>query len=1164
MPQNLRMSREAPADPAAGTRLALATSPATCQPPGQPARELGSRDAALLAWLAIEGPTPRARLATLLWPDSDTEAARNALRQRLFQLRKQLGFDIASGATTLALAAGVQHDLADALTVLGDSAHGHSEDFLQWLQAQRLARSQRQVGRWAAQADAAEQARDYDAAMICAQQLLAQEPNSEVAHRRVMRLHYLRGDRAAALLAFDECERVLKHEVGARPDAQTMSLLAMIESATTAAPPAPLRSLPPGLLRPPRLIARSQAVEQLLAPLAQGQHVLLLAEAGLGKTRLMEECAATLMAADPCPATADTAPAVARAGARPGDAARPFALLARVLQVLVPQPQNLPAAHRAALAWVLPTFGPTPSGALQAGLLENAVASVLQGSGVLFIDDLHFADNASIEVLLRCSAEPTARRCVMALRPAEVPPALQAWRAGAGVALHVAEVQLQTLDERDIGDLVDSLAVDGLSGVALAPALARHTGGNPQFVLETVKALILAQVGSGTSGDNSSGNSTAQDFASGKLPLPRTVGRLIHQRLRQLSPAALKLARLAAVAGPDLTPALAAHVLMQGVLDLADPWAELEAAGVLRGNAFAHDLVSEGTLETMPQVLAATLHDAVAQWLVAHEGEAARIAAHLRAGGRDRDAVPWLMRAATHASARIQLRDAAQCCETAAAICRAHGDAAGELDALEAAVDALFDVELGERMETLLQRLQTMPLSDAQRARALCSVAAVRHFKLEDDAAQALGRQALELAMHTAQPALELRIRYGLVQVLSHKRDLVASEALMAPIRPWVQSHGDAVQRLQLACMEGWVLLASESFEAALAAWQAVAQQAAALERPRDEAMALNHLQVCWSLMGRFADGHAAGLQELDIVRRHRLAGTRNIYLDLNLSISALLLGRYAESMAALARAESHGVLDQATLHLRRAALYLQLGQSARGLAELQPLLDGRVPAQPAVRFNANLLQLRWHLQQQHERQTEPGAVSHGEAAAQALARAAELASGTQRIDHAVRMVLLRGRLADAAEAVNLLGQALALAQRHGMRGIEAAARAWLAPVLAASGDTSGARAHIERALQLRDEGHVVDQMPGVELDLIAVQLLADIDPEQSSQLLAQAVAWVHHTARTEVPEAFQHGFLHVQPVHRRLLAMKSPEGGAASLLQGQSATCSGNARSRP
>ena len=31
---------------------------------------LAPRDAALLAWLALEGPTPRTRLAALLWPQS--------------------------------------------------------------------------------------------------------------------------------------------------------------------------------------------------------------------------------------------------------------------------------------------------------------------------------------------------------------------------------------------------------------------------------------------------------------------------------------------------------------------------------------------------------------------------------------------------------------------------------------------------------------------------------------------------------------------------------------------------------------------------------------------------------------------------------------------------------------------------------------------------------------------------------------------------------------------------------------------------------------------------------------------------------------------------------------------------------------------------------------
>src|SRR5689334_15129214 len=65
---------------------------------------LGAREGVLLAWLALEGPTPRARMARLLWPDSEPEAARNALRQRLFHLKRLAGEALVTGSTTLSLA----------------------------------------------------------------------------------------------------------------------------------------------------------------------------------------------------------------------------------------------------------------------------------------------------------------------------------------------------------------------------------------------------------------------------------------------------------------------------------------------------------------------------------------------------------------------------------------------------------------------------------------------------------------------------------------------------------------------------------------------------------------------------------------------------------------------------------------------------------------------------------------------------------------------------------------------------------------------------------------------------------------------------------------------------------------------------------------------------
>ena len=195
--------------PSARTRLLLAGRPAVVFGGASEAVPLAERDGALLAWLALEGATARSRLALLLWPDSGLAAARNSLRQRLFKLRRQFGTDLVDGDDTLTLAPGVVHDLAPGEGVLGAQPVRIGGEFGQWLEAQRERRRGRARSALEAQADAAERSRDWAAALSHAHELLALEPLSEAAHRRAMRLHYLAGDRAAALLAFDRCERVL-------------------------------------------------------------------------------------------------------------------------------------------------------------------------------------------------------------------------------------------------------------------------------------------------------------------------------------------------------------------------------------------------------------------------------------------------------------------------------------------------------------------------------------------------------------------------------------------------------------------------------------------------------------------------------------------------------------------------------------------------------------------------------------------------------------------------------------------------------------------------------------------------------------------------------------------------------------------------------------------
>ncbi len=120
------------------------------------------------------------------------------------------------------------------------------------------------------------------------------------------------------------------------------------------------------------------------------------------------------------------------------------------------------------------------------------------------------------------------------------------------------------------------------------------------------------------------------DVPAARVPASATVGALIERHLKspRSEALALALARLAAVAGADYSPALAEAVSGRPALAMADAWAELEAAQVLRERAFAHDLVWEAAHRGIPQPIAEHLHATVARHLQAHGGEPARLAAH--------------------------------------------------------------------------------------------------------------------------------------------------------------------------------------------------------------------------------------------------------------------------------------------------------------------------------------------------------------------------------------------------------------------------------------------------------------------------------------------------------------------------------------------------------
>ena len=216
--------------------------------------DLPLRVTLLLTLVALGGPLERKRAAAWMYPEAEPSAARRNLRQTLHQQQtvfsRMLLVDTEflrlhpdAWVDAVSLAAPAPADADDPLPVmaslLGDLRFDEWPDFQRWLDSERTRRRQLQLEHLADVASACERAGQLARALQAGERLLAEEPTSEHAHRRVMRLHYLRGDRSAALAAFDRCERVLKDELSARPAAETLELLRMVEASRSSPLPAP-------------------------------------------------------------------------------------------------------------------------------------------------------------------------------------------------------------------------------------------------------------------------------------------------------------------------------------------------------------------------------------------------------------------------------------------------------------------------------------------------------------------------------------------------------------------------------------------------------------------------------------------------------------------------------------------------------------------------------------------------------------------------------------------------------------------------------------------------------------------------------------------------------------------------------------------------------------
>ncbi|MFC4454245.1 ATP-binding protein [Deinococcus sonorensis] len=639
--------------------LAAFGRPRLLDPSGQPVR-CEVRTLALLTYLALEGPTSRSRLASLLWPETVEGSARNNLVHLLRRVAKTHHPDLVQVGEAVALGQALTSDVApwgevgaslpapDAVptgVLLDGFAFDDQPDLAEWVLAWRERVDQARAERLSGNATRAEAEGDLAAALQFTRRLLDLDLLSEDTHRRLMRLLYLSGDRPAALKAYQRCREMLERELGAEPLPETRDLARLIEQGAVGAPVPAAPRIPLSVLRPPLLVGRAAEWAQMEQAWARGQSIMLVGPAGSGKSRLMHDFVASKGVAF-------------RLEGRPGDRAAPFSTAARMLRrVLDRMPPGVEVP-----GWVMPALAPLVPGVpadltgnrpdphmTEALQMMSAIAIQVEGAVAAVFEDLHEVDAATTDMGMAMLANhfPLGQpgglpHFIGSFRAEELDPHARAVFERFVTAGHSVWIDVPPLDEADVGRLVGSLELPGLS--ARAEELARFSGGNPLFVLETVRHMI---------------ERGALDEAQ-PLPLAGKVSGLLSRRLARLSTPALQAARAAAALQSDFDLELVAGVLQAPLLEVADAWEELENAQIVVGERFSHDLMAETLRQETPEGVRRLLNRAAARTLSAAEGiSPARIAQHWLAGGQAEQAAPWLIQAG-HAAWRAARLEEAQ------------------------------------------------------------------------------------------------------------------------------------------------------------------------------------------------------------------------------------------------------------------------------------------------------------------------------------------------------------------------------------------------------------------------------------------------------------------------------------------------------------------------
>jgi predicted ATPase/DNA-binding SARP family transcriptional activator len=1007
------------------------------------------RTLGLLAFLLLHRGSHLTRdtVAFTLWPDETEGEARGNLRRHLHLLTQTLpqtgvpyivaqedtlrwNDEAATWFDVDAFEAGVTDDARSAEAVelyAGDLLPGIFDDWIfpirERLRRLYLDGLDRLLVR-------ARSARELPLAATYAARILAHDPWREDAIRQAAAIRFESGDRAGALRILADFTQRLHDEMGVEPMPETLaareSLLRsvpIVVSEPSGVSNAAQRGFP-FVGRSAELAALTSAWKR--AARQRGQLLLVGGEAGIGKSRLVNELALVVEAqggrvlrgttSSPertsyqplVEAVRDAIPFFATCNVRP--------IWLAALAVLVPE---LGVVHND-----LPPVPALAEGRERARLFEALIAVLnalaRQRPLLLLVEDVHWAGAATLAAL-----EYIARRA--AALPALVVATYRTETAGAESELRALRRRLQA--ENVIEHVaLGALPLEGIQALARAiPALAGRSD------------AIGSEIYAASEGNPLFAGELLRDRAeSGDASVPPVgLRNTLEARFARLSDGARTIAEIASVVGPtfdvDLVRDVAGwdeNAVLAATAELLDRNLAREIGRAGFAFSFTHHLIATTIYAGIAPATCRRWHERVAvlsERVSSESSETAvTVAYHYERAGRGEAAAAQYLIAARRAFALF-----------------------ANADALAAAARGL------ELTQDAKLRLDFLALRETVYARR-----GERDAQLRDlDAFEALATQLGDVAAR----ADALRRRAALAHALG---DLAAEADLLARYRRHAEDAQDV--GMQAAAFQAIASneLAANRFRAAQEAALAALERYQALDDGEGEVEVL-------CVLAEIATNYG----EPEVVRERLAAARRRATATSNVVLLARVL--MSASAAAIMRREFHEVLRDAEValgHYRdigdREGEAEALSRVASGYSMLQRMDEARarfVMSGAIYESTGNQIKRAYVLFNQTSSEIQVGlldsaAASLGEALAIFGKHGDRRGCAVCRTNQSVVAL----QLGDALEAKRLAESALADARELGLHLIEAAALSNLGNAERELGEHAAALAHMREAIAIR------------------------------------------------------------------------------------------------